>query len=51
MYVELGGLKIENNFELVGVKLFRKIKYFTITLHGSDFKDMEEGSRQTNDNH
>ena len=45
MYVELGGPKIEKNFELVRVKPAKEIKDGSVTLHGIDIKDMEEGSR------
>ena len=45
MYVELGGPKIEKHFELVQVKSPKEIKDGSVTLHGPDIKDMEEGSR------
>ena len=45
MYVELGGPKIEKHFELVRVKSPKEIKDGSVTIHGIDIKDMEEGSR------
>jgi acetyl-CoA decarbonylase/synthase complex subunit beta len=45
MYVELGGPKIEKHFELVRVKPPKEIKDGSVTIHGIDIKDMEEGSR------
>lgn len=45
MYVELGGPKIEKHFELVRVVSPKEIKDGSVTLHGPDIKDMEEGSR------
>jgi len=45
MYVELGGPKIPLHFELVRVKDPKEIKDGSVTLHGIDIKDMEEGSR------
>jgi acetyl-CoA decarbonylase/synthase complex subunit beta len=45
MYVELGGPKVSKHFELVRVKPAKEIKDGSVTLHGIDIKDMEEGSR------
>ena len=45
MYVELGGPKVEKHFELVRVVSPKEIKDGSVTLHGPDITDMEEGSR------
>ena len=45
MYVELGGPKIEKHFELVRCRAAKDIKDGSVTLHGPDITDMEEGSR------
>lgn len=45
MYVELGGPKIDQKFELCRVVPANKIKDGTVKILGIDLKDMEEGSR------
>jgi len=45
MYVELGGPKVEKHFELVRCVSPKDIKDGSVTLHGPDITDMEEGSR------
>jgi len=43
MYIELGGLKIDHKFELVGAKGKDKIKDGKISVIGPDIKEMKEG--------